>query len=50
MGIGKIRFFALLKKYKQEPNFTIEYVRKNATNKIPLEVEENIMAELIQDS
>ena len=44
--IGKTRFFALLKKYRQEPNFTIEYVRKNATNKIALEVEENIMNEL----
>jgi len=46
LGIGKTRFFALLKKYRQEPNFSIEYIRKNATNKIPPEVEENIMAEL----
>ncbi len=44
LGIGKTRFFALLKKYRQEPNFSIEYIRKNATNKIPPEVEENIMA------
>ena len=46
LGIGKTRFFALVKKYKEEPDFSIEYSRKNATNKIPLEVEENIMAEL----
>ena len=26
--------------------FSIEYTKKNATNKVPLEVEENILAEL----
>ena len=46
LGIGKTRFFALLKKYRQEPNFSIEYIRKNATNKIPPDIEENIMTEL----
>jgi len=47
LGIGKTRFFALVKTYRQDPlMFSIEYTRKNATNKIPLEVEENIMTEL----
>lgn len=47
LGIGKTRFFALVKAYRQDPLvFSIEYTRKNATNKVPLEVEENILAEL----
>jgi hypothetical protein len=47
LGIGKTRFFGLLKQYRDSPiGFSIEYVRKNATNKIAPEVEENIMAEL----
>jgi hypothetical protein len=47
LGIGKTRFFALIKTYRQDPlAFSIEYTRKNATNKVPLEVEENILAEL----
>lgn len=47
LGIGKTRFFALVKAYRQDPlMFSIEYTRKNATNKIAFEVEENIMAEL----
>lgn len=47
LGIGKTRFFALIQKYREDPlTFSIDYVRKNATSKIPLEVEENIMAEL----
>jgi len=47
LGISKTRFFALAKTYRQDPlMFSIEYTRKNATNKIPLEVEENIMTEL----
>lgn len=57
LGIGKTRFFELIKKYKDNPvGFSIEYLRKNATNKIAPEVEENIMIELeaekrlIQDS
>jgi len=47
LGIGKTRFFELIKKYKDNPvGFSIEYLRKNATNKIAPEVEENIMIEL----
>lgn len=47
LGIGKTRFFKLLRDYRDNPvGFSIEYVRKNATNKIAPEVEESIMAEL----
>jgi transposase len=47
LGIGKTRFFALVKKYRKDPeNFSIEYRRKKATRKIPEEVEDNIMKEL----
>jgi len=47
LGIGKTRFFALVKKYRKDPeSFSIEYRRKKATRKIPEEVEYNIMKEL----
>jgi hypothetical protein len=47
LGIGKTRFFELVREYRNNPiGFSVEYVRKNATNKIALEVEENIMIEL----
>jgi len=47
LGIGKTRFFELLKQYIDSPiGFSVEYIRKNATNKIAPEVEENIMVEL----
>ena len=47
LGIKKTRFFALVKKYKEDPeSFSIEYNRKKATRKIPEEVEDNIMKEL----
>jgi len=47
LGIKKTRFFALIKKYKEDPeNFSIEYKRQKATRKISKEVEENIMREL----
>jgi len=47
LGIGKTRFFALVKKYREDPeNFSIEYGRKKATRKISKEVEDNIMKEL----
>jgi hypothetical protein len=49
LGIGKTRFFALVKKYREEPCFSIEYTRKNATNKISLEVQENIVTELAKE-
>ena len=34
LGIGKTRFFALVKNYKKDPTtFSVEYTRKNATIK-----------------
>ena len=36
LGIGKTRFFALVKEYKKDPfTFSVDYFRKNATHKIP---------------
>ena len=47
LGIGKTRFFQLIKNYnKNKDDFSVGYVRKNATRSIPKEVENNIMAEL----
>ena len=47
LGIKKTRFFALVKKYKNDAeSFSIEYKRKGTTRKISKEVEENIMKEL----
>ena len=47
MDIGKTRFFALVKEYKKDLlTFAVDYVIKNATRKISLEIEDNIMAEL----
>jgi hypothetical protein len=47
LGVGKTRFFELVREYRDSPaGFSIEYTRKNATNKIAPEVEENIMVEL----
>lgn len=47
LGIGKTRFFALVKEYrKDQAAFSVDYCRKNATYKISIEVEENIMAEI----
>lgn len=47
LGIGKTRFFALVKNYRKcSDSFSIEYIRKNSTNKITAEVENNIIAEL----
>jgi hypothetical protein len=47
LDIGKTRFFDLVKEYKKDPTtFSIEYFRKNATNKISPEIEKNIVAEL----
>ena len=47
LGIGKTRFFTLIKEYRQDPlTFSVDYVRKNATHKISIEIEDNIMAEL----
>jgi len=47
LGIKKTRFFALVKKYKNDAeSFSIEYKRKGTTRKISKEIEENIMKEL----
>lgn len=47
LGIGKTRFFALVKKYNKNPdNFSIEYKRKDATRKISKDIEDSIMKEL----
>lgn len=47
LGIGKTRFFALVKEYKKDPeSFSIEYRRNKATRKISKEIEDNIMKEL----
>jgi len=47
LGIGKTRFFGIVKEYKKDPKaFSVEYVRKNATNKISPKVEKNIVDEL----
>ena len=47
LGIGKTRFFALVKKYRKDPgSFSIEYKRKGTTRKISKDIEDNIMKEL----
>jgi hypothetical protein len=47
LGIGRSRFFEILKDYRQNPNaFSIEYSRDKTNNKITGEVEDDILAEL----
>jgi hypothetical protein len=47
LGIGKTRFFALIKEYRKNPNkFSIQYTRKTKTRKISQCVEHNIIKEL----
>lgn len=47
LGIGRSRFFEILKDYRQNPNaFSIEYSRDKTNNKITSEVEDDILAEL----
>jgi hypothetical protein len=47
LGIGKTRFFALLKNYHQNPtSFSIQYGRKTKPRTIPKAVENNIIKEL----
>jgi len=47
LGIKKTRFFALVKKYKKDPDgFSIEYERRKASRKISKEIEDSIMKEL----
>jgi len=50
LGIAKTRFFALLKKYRQNPqSFSIEYHRTGKTRGISKAAEKHIMQELIAD-
>ena len=50
LGIGKARFFALIKDYRKNPyGFSIQYTRKTRT-RIPQSIERNIMEELKIDS
>ena len=47
LGIGKTRFFALIKDYRKNPNeFSIQYRRKIKTRKILESIEHNIIKEL----
>ncbi len=47
LGIGKTRWFALIKKYRQSPaQFSIQYLRKNPTRKISKEIEDQILLQL----
>jgi len=47
LGIGKTRFFALIKEYRKDPNkFSIQYTRKTKTRKISESIEYNIIKEL----
>jgi len=47
LGIGKTRFFALIKDYRKNPNeFSIQYRRKIKTRKISESIEQNIIKEL----
>jgi len=49
LGIGKTRFFALLKQYRRHPEiFSIDYQRKNKA-RLSTEVEEQIRTELLRD-
>ena len=47
LGIGKTRFFALIKEYRKNPKeFSIQYTRKTKTRKISESIERNIIKEL----
>jgi hypothetical protein len=47
LGIGKTRFFALLKSYQDNPaGFSIQYRRQTKTRSIPAVIESNILKEL----
>jgi len=47
LGIGKTRFFSLIKVYCQNPNeFSIQYTRNTKTRKISQDIEDNIIKEL----
>ena len=47
LGIGKSRFFDIVKEYRESPDgFSVQYIRKTKTRRIPQEIEGNIMKEL----
>jgi transposase len=47
LGIGKSRFFTLIKKYQEDPRaFSIQYTRKTRTRAIAKSTEKNILKEL----
>ncbi|MEN3189883.1 MAG: hypothetical protein ABDK78_03055 [Atribacterota bacterium] len=47
LGIKKTRFFALVKRFKDDPeNFSISYSRRISTRKIGPDIEKNILKEL----
>ena len=47
LGIGKTRFFAIVKEYRKNPdNFSIQYSRKAKTRQISKQIEKNILKEL----
>ena len=47
LGIGKTRFFSLIKTYRQNPDgFSIQYTRKTQTRKISQDIEDSIIKEL----
>ena len=47
LGIGRSRFFEIIKSYRQNPSaFSIEYARNNPNRKLASEVEDDILAEL----
>jgi transposase InsO family protein len=47
LGIGRSRFFEILKRYRQNPNaFSIEYARDSPNRRISDEVEDDILSEL----
>jgi len=50
LGIGKTRFFSLIKRYKDNPDkFSIQYTRSKPTRKITPEIEKNILIELSKE-
>jgi len=50
LGIGRSRFFQLVKRYRENPSeFTVAYQRTTCPRKIAPDVEENILQELHQE-
>lgn len=47
LGVGKTRFFALIKSYQENPSaFSIQYARRLKTRQISHDIEKNILKEL----